>query len=498
MKTKQQPPDEGGTKKRGRKSKADGGRKNGEGTLQKHGKNWRAVWIVNGVTFRRSTGTADKREAAERLAKFVEPYRLQGEVARDEKDARAARRVARLQRMDNAADFLALRAERKQQEADDETALPLAEAWRAFDGSLYHKKWAKSTHDLNETRVEAFLEWMRREYPLVTAARDVGGRHANEYLQTIRAARSGKTFNDYRAILMQTWDGLRKLPGSGVRENPWRDIEREEVEDSVRRALTAEELARVLSTVKGEMRTLFAIGMYTSLRLGDAVTLDWGKVDMVGGFIRLKPKKTKRHKAKAEIPIHRVLWGILSQTPEGRRRGKVLPRLAAEYQDKDGKLLCGGMNVVRKVQNAFRAAGIETQVATDRKNKDGTARKAVEVGYHSLRHSVISFMGNKGVPLALVKTIAGHLSETMTERYFHAEERPLREAINLIPDFTAKRHRGREVEDAVIVAEPRDKAREAVEAFRTACEALTGAGLTKDDWREVARILAAVEKARRA
>ena len=164
-------PGQGDAKKRGRKSKADGGRTNGEGTLQKHGKNWRAVWIVNGVTFRRSTGTADKREAAKRLAEFVAPYRVRGEVAQGEKDARAARKAARLQRLDNAADYLERRAEQKQREADEATALPLADAWRAFDDSLYHKKWAKSTHDLNETRVEAFLEWMRREYPLVTTAR---------------------------------------------------------------------------------------------------------------------------------------------------------------------------------------------------------------------------------------------------------------------------------------------------------------------------------------
>ena len=149
------------------------------------------------------------------------------------------------------------------------------------------------------------------------------------------------------------------------------------------------------------------------------------------------------------------------------------------------------MRVVRSVQGAFKSAGIETQVETARKNKDGTARKAVEVGFHSLRHSLISNMGNAGIPLALVKTMAGHLSEAMTEHYFHASDKALREAIAVLPDLTAPAAlpaRAGAVEDAVIVEEAGGVAG-ALAALREACAKLAAAKPTAANWREAAAIL---------
>lgn len=404
------------------------GRAKGAGSLYRRGGVWYAQWMVDGRLYKRTTGTGDRNAAERVLAAFVAPFRMQAGARRDAASAASAASAG----LPVAA--AALRAEAKQLRAAAarETALPLSEAWRAFDESLYHREWAAGTRRVNEARVCAFLDWMRRRHPEARTVRDVSGAHAEEFLRDVRGRLSGKTFNEYRAILSQAWNGLRRIASSGVESNPWTDIERVERRSHTRRELTVEELGRVVGATDGEMRTLFAIGIYTGLRLGDAVHLEWGAVDLARGFVSLVPGKTARHGTRVRIPLSPVLRRVLEETPAARRRGRVVPGLAALYDEQQG-----GMLLVRRVQAVFRAAGIETQAATSRRNKDGSPRMAVEVGFHSLRHTYVSLCANAGVPLAIVQAIVGHTSVAMTEHYFHAEDAALRGAAAALPDVTA-------------------------------------------------------------
>ena len=92
------------------------------------------------------------------------------------------------------------------------------------------------------------------------------------------------------------------------------------------------------------------------------------------------------------------------------------------------------MNLVRDVQRVFRKAGIVTQSDAAQRNKDGTPRKAVDVGFHSLRHTYVSLCANAGVPLAVVQSIVGHTSPAMTRHYFHESDEALRGAAAALPD----------------------------------------------------------------
>lgn len=482
MKTKQQPPDEGGTKKRGRKSKADGGRKNGQGTLQKHGKNWRAVWIVDGVTFRRSTGTANKNEAAELLDAWTAPYRIKADAAATAREARKAWRTGNAP----AAAAVAEVAKERRAAAGRE-AVPLETAWEKF--SRKRPEVEASTARTDAYRWGTFLDWMRAKRPAVHALADIDQDAAEEFLEEIKSKHSAKTHNEYRALLSKVWKVLDDAAGlDGF--NPWRKVAALDAKSKmhVRRELTVEELAAVYAATKGELRTLFAIGIYTGLRLGDAVRLDWGAVDMVRGFISVVPHKTKGTGTRVKIAISGVLRGLLEKTPPRHRRGSVLPKLAADYGDGEGS-----MRVVRKIQAVFRDAGIETQSATRRKNADGTARKAVDVGFHSLRHTYVSLCANAGIPLATVQKIVGHTSTAMTEHYFHVSDDSLREATAALPDVTAAattlRVPAESVEDAEIV-EGAGSVAEALAALREAAEKLTRAKPTAREWKEAAAILA--------
>ena len=443
-------------------------RKKGAGTLRKRGGKWTAQWTVNGKTFSRATGTGNRAEAERLLAEWVAPFQLKTEAetlealsAKVEGAKKAARR------------------------------LPVASAWPRFDSSLARRSVSPLVNRIYEGRFDVFAAWLAKNRPEMVDLADVDADAAQAFMQEIRAKSSPKTFNDYRALLSQVWRILDADAGlDGF--NPWRDIAPLARETHNRRELTVAELERVVSSVDGEMRLLFALGIYTGLRLGDCLALNWGAVDLARGFIQWIPHKTAKHGTVVRIPLFPALARILAETPAESRRGLLVPGLAEDYE-RCNPYFC------RKVKAVFEASGIATQAETDRANpKTKTKRKAVEVGFHSFRHTFVSLCANAGVPLHIVQAIVGHSNAAMTSHYFHVSDDALRGAVAALPDVTGGAVAVHGDAGAVPAPVQGADAAAAVEAFRAACDRLATAGLSPAQWREVARIVADVERKRRA
>lgn len=417
----------------GRKTKAENGknkpgrktacRSKGTGTLEKHGRCWRAIWVVDGKRFMRSTGKSDRDEAEKLLNEWVAPYRLKQQAGKDAKAAKDARGVG----LDVTAATLSTIAKGKRAEAG-RLAVPLSKAWETFNASLSRKAVSKAVNQTYEGRWDAFLAWMEKNRPGVSGVADVDKETAEDFMRSIKAKFSPKTFNDYRALFVMMWRVLDAEAGlDGF--NPWKEIATLDKETHTRRELTAEELMRVVEPLTGEMRVLFAIGIYTGLRMGDAVNLTWGAVDLMRGFIQWKPSKTKKHGTIVRIPLFPALAAILAETPARERRGRILPELAEEYERSN-------RYTAARVKRVFEDAGIETQADTGRANPKNkrTTRKAVEVGFHSLRHTFVSLCANAGVPLHIVQAIVGHTNAAMTAHYFHVSDEALSGAVAGLPD----------------------------------------------------------------
>src|SRR5205814_3660686 len=52
--------------------------------------------------------------------------------------------------------------------------------------------------------------------------------------------------------------------------------------------------------------------------------------------------------------------------------------------------------------------------------------------FHDLRHSFISFMAERGVPLPIVQSMVGHMSAKMTRYYTHISSQAARQAVELL------------------------------------------------------------------
>ena len=205
-----------------------------------------------------------------------------------------------------------------------------------------------------------------------------------------------------------------------ITDNPWGQIVKKSVTMHVRRELTVEELTRVCGKLEGEMRLLFALGIYTGLRLGDCATMEWGKIDLARGFLQTNPHKTS--KTLVRIPLHPTLAGMLSEIPSNEHTGFVLKEIAETY-------LHNSSILTHRIKKAFTSAGIKTTA----KCKDGKNAR-VDVGFHSLRHTFVSLSANAGVPLTVVQAIVGHTNPMMTRHYFHASDDALKGAVAALPD----------------------------------------------------------------
>ena len=208
-----------------------------------------------------------------------------------------------------------------------------------------------------------------------------------------------------------------------MEENVWADMPRMELQTESRRALTVEELSKVIGSATGWLKYLFVLGIYTGIRLGDACLLKWEAVDFERGLIVYMPMKTKRKQKIVSVPIHPVLREMLEGMEQGK--GYLEPELADYY-------LRDNSAVSKLVQKHFKANGIETSEFVEGQRR---GRKVQRVGFHSLRHSFVSLCAANNTPQVILMELVGHGSPAMSRLYSHAGDGQKKGAVERLPEF---------------------------------------------------------------
>ena len=395
-----------GRRKAGEKKKAE--RQKGAGTLEKRGKIYIARWIVNGVRHSKSTGCTTLDAAEKKLAEFTDPYRT--------KDKIKILRELTLQLGDAEA--------HQRANEDAKPALAIKDCFEAYKRSTQRGDCVPATLRVYERHCNKLIKWFAEHHPDMTEMRHVTPEAVGEMASDLAEKLKSGTFNQCIVFYRCLWKTLKKTARM-TGDNPWEEIQKKSLVVHSRRELTVDELHRVCASLTGEMRILFAIGIYTGLRLGDCATLKWDNVDLVRRFISVIPAKTRRHGTRVKIPIHSTLAAMLAETPAEKRKGEILPQTAKKYRDTNGIVLCA------EIRDIFEACGIQTRV------KDpGRKRFSTEVGFHSLRHTFVSLAANAGAPFALVQSIVGHSTAEMTRHYFHENDDALKTTVDTLPDVT--------------------------------------------------------------
>ena len=204
-----------------------------------------------------------------------------------------------------------------------------------------------------------------------------------------------------------------------------------EPESEVGRALTIEELQRLESTAATNPAWEVAycaelLAANTGLRGGEIKKLRIGMVDLEHRSIRITRASTKTSAGARMVELNQAATEAVTRL---YRRAQLLGASEPEHyllpadlsrHTKTSDPLNGGrgfdparhqMSWDTAWSNLRRAAGFEN------------------LRFHSLRHTFITMMAERGTPLAVTQAMVGHMSSAITRRYTHISQNAAREAV---------------------------------------------------------------------
>ncbi|MDO9540863.1 MAG: tyrosine-type recombinase/integrase [Kiritimatiellia bacterium] len=378
------------------------------GYLIRRGKIFYCCWTISGKKFMQTTGKRDRREAEQELNRIMQPF-----IAGDE--------VTTLQNI--AAKIEGRKTELVRLKDERNPPLAVSAAWDAYERAGNRRDISAGTLRNYACYWTAFTRWLSEKFPDVKQMREVTFPICESYKEHLTGLNvTGRTFNAHRAFMRTFFNILADK--ARITENHWAHLARKDEHWQSRRPLTVEELRRICRTAEGELRIMLAFGLYLGCRMGDAACMDWGNVDLTRRLIRYTPRKTARkHPDPLLIPIHSELYAVLNEIPPDKRKGPVTPDMATRYMEK------GQGPVSAIIQRHFEACGLTT---TGERTGAGI-RRYVSAGFHSLRHSAVSFLRQAGAAQSISQHIVGHSSPDIHALYTHTDEESLRRSVASLP-----------------------------------------------------------------
>jgi integrase len=180
--------------------------------------------------------------------------------------------------------------------------------------------------------------------------------------------------------------------------------------------LTAEQLGALLKAIEADPNiqaaNLMKLVLFTGMRRGEALRLQWGDLDFQRNFINLRGPKSGQDK---KIPLNQPARELLAAHP---RTGS-----AYVFPGRGGKQRT---DINKQVTRIKQAAGL----------KDFRA-------LHGLRHVYASMLASSGqVDLYVLQNLMTHQSPSMTMRYAHLRDEALRRASDLAGDLITQAMNG--------------------------------------------------------
>lgn len=173
--------------------------------------------------------------------------------------------------------------------------------------------------------------------------------------------------------------------------------------------LTGEQFDRLIIACDADMcqdaADIMRLAMYTGMRKGEMLKLQWRDVDFDRGFLHLRdPKGVQSEKIPMNEPARDVL--------QGRR---ALKRGSWVFSNADGKQRHRGA-FARQLRRIRETAGLPSDFRP----------------LHGLRHFYASTLASSGkVDMYTLQRLLGHKSARMTQRYAHLRDETLKKAADV-------------------------------------------------------------------
>jgi integrase len=197
----------------------------------------------------------------------------------------------------------------------------------------------------------------------------------------------------------------------------WPKVRKLEERKNVGRALSSEEQHRLLDGLKDRrtphLSTLVPLLLLTGMRAGEALSLTWGQVELVGRTLTVGRAKTSNGTGRV-IPINDELGVILAahRTWFSKEFGEPKPD---QYLFPWGKPRpCDPARHATDITWGWDELRTETEV---------------HCRLHDLRHTFATRLAENGASESTMLALMGHMSRAMLERYSHIRMAAKREAV---------------------------------------------------------------------
>jgi integrase len=225
----------------------------------------------------------------------------------------------------------------------------------------------------------------------------------------LKAGKSPRTIQNCFATFRQVWNHAR-LQDLTNEDTPTRKVKIPKFDNKRTRFLSRDEADRLLDELKRRSIQLYnmsLLALYTGARASEIFSLIWGGVDLVNGVLTVPDtKNSKTRYLYLTQAVKTILKGLQNSQPKNE----------FVFKDKKG-------HKIKEISKAFGEA-----VKALRLNEGVTDRRQ-RVCFHSLRHSFASWHVQAGTDLYTVKTLLGHSSILLTERYSHLQPDGLQKAV---------------------------------------------------------------------
>jgi integrase len=240
--------------------------------------------------------------------------------------------------------------------------------------------------------IREFIHWCGGSVTVEEVTRRMAGRYVVEHLQASGAQPA--TINKKLSGLSTLWGWMVKR--GYTTENPWegqkvakKKNNRGKEENSEERPLTDQEVATLLRNApEDEKGDFFQIVLLTGMRRSEAVNL---RVDDCGeDWVRVREGKSKS--AIRTVPLHRDLQPMIARRCQSKSKDALL------FDDLYPNRKHPGQGVTRWFTEFRRSLNI----------KDPGAGRRERVNLHSARRWFITKAEEAGHPLSTIALIAGH------------------------------------------------------------------------------------------
>ena len=400
---------------------------------KKQSKNWYYRCTINGKVIDLSTGTDDIDEAEKiARAKFLPMTQTTQEEVLAGHVAAARKMQSQCEKLflDNAWDVYSKHPER---------AMPAT----VSEQEAYHSTFDEFRRCINEPKItvaeithqhaEKFAEYMRGQSLAVdTFNRKL--KRLRKVFEVLSAYRSGDNPFASKTLLRRT----REEQNIETRHLAFTREQEQQILDEL-----AKPTRKLMN--KEEIRLIYLLAMYTGQRLKDCVLLRWNCVSLKERRIEVTQYKTGK---QVTLPIAPPLLEGLEKALEWKEDGVnsyVCPNTARRYNIKNerGKNIGAGL-VNIDVLRPIKWIGLETSVKVE-----GRAHPVTQYGFHSCRHTFISFCAAAGVPKSVVMSFVGADSDIIDKHYTHVGTEQQIKALEAVVDSMSLKSDAEKIKEAL-------------------------------------------------